>query len=59
VFLPLAQACIDLPQRERKYRLMQYLAFRCTIVPNYGIVWDKTTNSVKLVCGLGGSPYVH
>jgi hypothetical protein len=34
---------------------MQYLAFRCNILPNDGINWDGTTISGKLVSGLGGS----
>jgi hypothetical protein len=33
---------------------MRYLAFRCNIIPNYGIIWDGTANSGKLVSRLGG-----
>jgi hypothetical protein len=38
---------------------MRYLAFRCNIMLNYGIAWDGTANSGKLVYGLGGSKHIH
>ncbi len=38
---------------------MRYLAFRCNIMPNYEIAWDGTTNSGKLVPGLGGYRHIY